>query len=106
MRISDWSSDVCSSDLLGIGARAEKLFAELRLVEADFVRQLFICGEVADELGDKRQVGLRGGADRDRHTRHLCRARATFKCALAPLITRERLKQVHDGRSTTALCPR
>src|SRR3546814_466050 len=100
MRISDWSSDVCSSDLwraaqladqhLGIGARAEKLFAELRLVEADFVRQLFICGEVADELGDQRQVGGRGGADRDSHARRLSRTGATVKCAFAPSISRAR----------------
>src|SRR3546814_13462107 len=71
-------------------ARAEKLFAELRLVEADFVRQLFICGEVADELGDQRQVGGRGGADRDSHTRRLSRAGATVKCAFAPSISRAR----------------
>src|SRR5690606_10532248 len=34
---------------LGIGARAEEFFAELRFVEADLVRELFIGGEVADE---------------------------------------------------------
>ncbi len=49
---------------LGIGTRAEQIFAELRLVEADFVRQLFIFGEVADEPGDQRQIGGDGGADR------------------------------------------
>src|SRR3546814_21152590 len=77
MRISDWSSDVCSSDLpidladdhLGIGARPEQLVAERGFVEADCVRELFIIGEVADELRDQRQVGGGGGADGARHGR-------------------------------------
>ena len=49
---------------LGIRARAEQLFAKLRLFEADFVRQLFIVGEVADKLRDQRQVGGGGGANK------------------------------------------
>src|SRR3546814_17304759 len=44
-----WRAAQLADQHLGIGARAEKLFAELRPVEADFVRQLFIFGEVRSE---------------------------------------------------------
>src|SRR3546814_4446485 len=91
MRISDWSSDVCSSDLpidladdhLGIGARPEQLVAERGFVEADCVRELFIIGEVADELRDQRQVGGGGGADGERHGRPVSMGGAAVKSAFA-----------------------
>src|SRR3546814_13811732 len=47
----------------------EQLVAERGFVEADCVRELFIIGEVADELRDQRQVGGGGGADGERHGR-------------------------------------
>ena len=58
--------DLANHDL-GIGARAEEIFAELRFVEADFVRELFIIGEIADELGDQRKVGGGRRADGESH---------------------------------------
>src|SRR3546814_2612570 len=65
MRISDWSSDVCSSDLLGIGLRA--LEAQLEGVEAA-LRQPAVEGAGVEAPGHHR-VGdrlllrrvLRGG---------------------------------------------
>src|SRR3546814_13642718 len=42
-----WRAAQLADQHLGIGARAAKLFAELRLVEADFVRQLFIRSEAS-----------------------------------------------------------
>src|SRR3546814_1551907 len=35
MRISDWSSDLCSSDLLHGGTHDLRVFAEIQLMEAD-----------------------------------------------------------------------
>src|SRR3546814_4677051 len=63
MRISDWSSDVCSSDLLEAGARAGRRFledqgdllaGELRLLVAAVLRFLQRRSqpqEVADQIG-------------------------------------------------------
>src|SRR3546814_9255624 len=61
MRISDWSSDVCSSDL---GARGKSIFFEIDLpVRRMFrhARQGQIVGEVRAEIGAGVREGVVGG---------------------------------------------
>src|SRR3546814_19699906 len=55
MRISDWSSDVCSSDLL-----AELLVVEVRklLLLGQFLQILLDRGRALDEFGDQRRHRL------------------------------------------------
>src|SRR3546814_17666809 len=61
MRISDWSSDVCSSDLLPIEAGSGRL--ELFLVGHDRARILALGVHVAvDQLDDRDRRGV-GGAN-------------------------------------------
>src|SRR3546814_11421985 len=54
MRISDWSSDVCSSDLHGFG-------------RLDRIGRALEGGEFADEVQDRGHIVGCGGADRQRH---------------------------------------
>src|SRR3546814_5884166 len=49
MRISDWSSDVCSSDLLDTGARPE---VNVRIAVA------IMCAQIADETEMLRPLGI------------------------------------------------
>src|SRR3546814_3972910 len=62
MRISDWSSDVCSSDLLRLGGFAERVVGLHHLVELEAVCHEFLGREpsLRDELQEHRR---RRGAD-------------------------------------------
>src|SRR3546814_6207636 len=64
MRISDWSSDVCSSDLLGLGAvvggELARLFGDVGRV-ADVGRQVAQAACELDALGDRDALRQRGG---------------------------------------------
>src|SRR3546814_16222081 len=64
MRISDWSSDVCSSDLPLIDAVAQELTA----VHADTVRALLAQAEVA--AADIGVIGFHGHTVAHRPDRH------------------------------------
>ena len=50
----------------GVGARAEQVLGEPRLVKHDLVRKPFVLGQFAEQLGDHRQVGGDGGANHGR----------------------------------------
>src|SRR3546814_11322288 len=55
MRISDWSSDVCSSDLLGLGPLLDGVEDLRDLVEAGLrldVSRVFLPLRLADEVAD------------------------------------------------------
>ena len=52
-----------SDEALGDGARAEEVLVEESLGGGDLVGELFVFGQLADELKDLREVGWRGGAD-------------------------------------------
>src|SRR3546814_7664825 len=56
MRISDWSSDVCSSDLAVLGAAAVAIGAEIGAVAQELVDQIAVRGVELDtvEPGGKR----------------------------------------------------
>src|SRR3546814_8915617 len=56
MRISDWSSDVCSSDLL-----EEELFSPIELIMADEDCQKAFFARGIEDLGRLRLVTLSGG---------------------------------------------
>src|SRR3546814_11382334 len=60
MRISDWSSDVCSSDLVGFGADRENLRALLphRLADARVDQRRFPAEVRADEQAHVGVLGL------------------------------------------------
>src|SRR3546814_11707234 len=82
MRISDWSSDVCSSDLQG------------GLLRAKGLRQRIAAARLACQFGGNRRC-----ADRDRTGRDLGRvadpAREAFRAEILDLAT-------PDGRNTAA----
>src|SRR3546814_1751038 len=52
VRISDWSSDVCSSDLRGSRERLDRFLAVRRRVADVFAPLRLDAGETAAELGD------------------------------------------------------
>src|SRR3546814_9853872 len=59
MRISDWSSDVCSSDLALLRREQEAGLVELRLQPLEEIHQLCLAGRLAAvglELGRRRGV--------------------------------------------------
>src|SRR3546814_14355400 len=61
MRISDWSSDVCSSDLRSLGEHDARLPGDVRRQEQVFQRLAgFLGGLVVDQLG-KLEVGAHIG---------------------------------------------
>src|SRR3546814_15333030 len=61
MRISDWSSDVCSSDLRSLGEHDARLPGDVRRQEQVFQRLAgFFGGLVVDQLG-KLEVGAHIG---------------------------------------------
>src|SRR3546814_13076289 len=61
MRISDWSSDVCSSDLAGAGKlQVERLQALLRKTRPD-IAQRIIAGRLPLECRWSRDVGSAPG---------------------------------------------
>src|SRR3546814_3985778 len=65
MRISDWSSDVCSSDLDGLGTRADPIAAEnwfRRAVDAGSVTAKLEYGRMLVERKDDPQSLQRGVA--------------------------------------------
>src|SRR3546814_2360323 len=66
MRISDWSSDVCSSDLLRLPPRPRGGVAEIAGAE-----------ECVERLGDARQIGVHSLGDAPGHQigRASCRER-------------------------------
>src|SRR3546814_12841718 len=64
MRISDWSSDVCSSDLVG-GQRGQRVFR--RLARRDLRR----LGDEPLEIGSERGAGRRLAGDACLETRFL-----------------------------------
>src|SRR3546814_9356523 len=68
MRISDWSSDVCSSDLRGVNVVSMTPFVKLDGAEIDFQR---LC----DELNRERDINnvdiQRGTTLRDDNIRYL-----------------------------------
>src|SRR3546814_14392616 len=71
MRISDWSSDVCSSDLLGPGMAHFLIQREQRLTAfgtLGFAPQLH-RGQLRIGFGN-RQAGSRTAAQRHRHRHH------------------------------------
>src|SRR3546814_146371 len=57
MRISDWSSDVCSSDLLLISTLVEVLGAGLQVVDDDVVVVGLVVGAGAAAGGGGQAVG-------------------------------------------------
>src|SRR3546814_4087824 len=57
MRISDWSSDVCSSDLHLEAERFEQVIGEQRVIEGAALAIAFV--EVAEPLGNLVQIGCR-----------------------------------------------
>src|SRR3546814_9108084 len=67
MRISDWSSDVCSSDLRRVDALGKRDPAAERRSEQDGERQ----GEAVDQAGQRqeypRQVGKSGACGGEAH---------------------------------------
>src|SRR3546814_3850433 len=90
MRISDWSSDVCSSDLLlvvrtpdadvgaGLGDRFGHAEADAAVAAGD---QHGLAGEIEELVGHGRSLSLKTGAVRrraeaDRGARSPCRAPA------------------------------
>src|SRR3546814_19538416 len=86
MRISDWSSDVCSSDLIGSGARqgyAHAHFAGGRNLALDAddllaafeelgrIRPIGLDPEIADAILESVNMHARGGFAADRNERPL-----------------------------------
>src|SRR3546814_15552418 len=72
MRISDWSSDVCSSDLLSVVYRGEKIRAADRHQAGAFeqtTEPLDIPGETSAGVGNPRRIGQRRRADRSEERR-------------------------------------
>src|SRR3546814_1221613 len=71
MRISDWSSDVCSSDLLLLAEREVARDQVAFLIEPDKVEQglglVLLLGRVAPEQVGKGRVTVR---HRDQHVAH------------------------------------
>src|SRR3546814_10179514 len=72
MRISDWSSDVCSSDLLQQGlqiplAEVDVVFRREQLVAAALAAQRAVAGHRAG--GIRHQLHQAGGTDRAHGTR-------------------------------------
>ena len=55
-----------AEDRLDVAAGREELALEEPLVRRDEVRELLVLGEPADQLEQHRDVGARGGADRER----------------------------------------
>jgi hypothetical protein len=51
----------------GHGARAEQVLAQRGLVEADGMAELFVVGQITDQLRDQRQVCRRGRPDSTGH---------------------------------------
>src|SRR3546814_6587741 len=69
MRISDWSSDVCSSDLLAaaLGQRREHGIGPVRRSCPQVAEdQVLVDGEVAEHLPPLRNIGNAGAGDRER----------------------------------------
>src|SRR3546814_276606 len=68
MRISDWSSDVCSSDLAGITRGGDDVHAYLHVVQKEIRRPCHIGLYPADQSGamddhvrgDAHQIGTHG----------------------------------------------
>src|SRR3546814_20898970 len=61
MRIIDWSSDVCSSDLLGRSAELESVLADDDIAAPEFTRMQAVAIERIFEA--ERQSGPRDGLD-------------------------------------------
>src|SRR3546814_4004824 len=57
MRISDWSSDVCSSDLLAIARDGEAMLTSARVPVADDLNSLTGRGVTAKVEGETVQIG-------------------------------------------------
>src|SRR3546814_6978498 len=60
MRISDWSSDVCSSDLVAVVAReGQRTDAHLGEVAGarEGAEEIIIVGTIEDERSEERRVG-------------------------------------------------
>src|SRR3546814_20293772 len=84
MRISDWSSDVCSSDLVGRVGFADELVlvdAEQRVDQADLRNRRLADADGADRLAlDQLDLEAGKGAHdaRDRGARHTDRRAAAY----------------------------
>src|SRR3546814_8390811 len=61
MRISDWSSDVCSSDLAAMRATVDRLIARMTIEEK--AGQLSILGDDYGKVDDLARRGLLGGTN-------------------------------------------
>src|SRR3546814_17150924 len=56
MRISDWSSDVCSSDLLELAAHRFRLVGAPG-VDAQAIDGVAVDGRLLDRLAERREIG-------------------------------------------------
>src|SRR3546814_18026358 len=77
MRISDWSSDVCSSDLFGLELRQRLIVALVALDHDVQIEAMFIDGPVAEAFS--AQVSSHGLIDIEHRLRM---ARSDFKLAV------------------------
>src|SRR3546814_5657761 len=84
MRISDWSSDVCSSDLLDISHPEIEEFLEIRKTSGDFNRKalnlhhgVLLTDEFMEAVRDGKEFALR--SPKDQSVRGSVNARALFQ---------------------------
>src|SRR3546814_20647846 len=84
MRISDWSSDVCSSDLLGLGADAEQM--------TDRIGELGAVQRIEVEIADAAGIELAAKLGRDRGGDELARGGKRVQALEQPVHPRR------DGR--------
>src|SRR3546814_3442815 len=100
MRISDWSSDVCSSDLLGQEVEPPEIDRE---VEARDVELLFVGVEQLDFLGAGEQAVGRGRDGPRRHRLRLAQVVRLVDIQIAALAGAEAGVQVLRDRKSTRL---
>src|SRR3546814_10140520 len=96
MRISDWSSDVCSSDLASLVTRQiDTQELQLRLID----RQRFLLG-ISEERGDRYRAGQSQiqGCGRERHAEDS--VLAGRHCGREPYGFADGIDQVEDRKST------
>src|SRR3546814_17630261 len=85
MRISDWSSDVCSSDLIGARGQAQRhAFADLVAAERHIAATLRRRGTAEGRIGvPYRPIGARGESRISPESRHAVAQLLTISAAHA-----------------------
>src|SRR3546814_10504516 len=102
MRISDWSSDVCSSDLSVIGLGIVYSVSQMSIVQGSILSWIVCAGLIALETKLSKDVAILPPSAAESWSGSDCAAEAMAGARLevAAMMKRSDLSQVEDRKST------